>query len=57
MGYIWKKVFSKVLKEKVTKNFLRPNFVNCYNYDMNSVDRADQLRKNYELGVNLRQRK
>ena len=57
MGHMWKKVFSQVLKEKVTKNFLRPNFVNCYSYDMNSVDSADQLQKNYELGMNLRQRK
>ena len=52
-----KKIFSKQLKEKVTKKFLRPNFVNVYNYDMNSVDRADHLRKNYALGQNLRQRK
>ena len=35
------KIFSKVLKEKVTRNFLIPNFVNCYNYDMNSIDRTD----------------
>lgn len=52
-----KKIFSKTLKQKVIKKFLRPNFVNCYNYDMNSVDRADHLRKNYELGMFLRQRK
>mgnify|MGYP003340844425 CR=1 FL=1 len=52
-----KQVFSKSIKEKVTKKFLRPNFVNAYNYDMNSVDRADHLRKNYALGQNLRQRK
>lgn len=42
---VGKKVFSRSLKEKVTKKILRPNFVNSYNYDMNSVDRADHLRK------------
>ena len=52
-----KQVYSKMLKEKVTKKFLRPNFVNVYNFDMNSVDRADHLRKNYCMGEGLRQRK
>ena len=37
--------------------FLRPNFVNAYNYDMNSLDWADQLRTNYQVSVGLRQRK
>ena len=52
-----KKIFSKRLKEKVTKKFFRPKFVNVYNYDMNSVDQTDHLRKNYALGQNLRHRK
>ena len=52
-----KGVYSKFLKRKVTKQFLRPNFVNIYNFDMNSVDRADHLRKNYCFGEDLRQRK
>ena len=52
-----KQVYSKNLNQQVTKYFLRPNFVNVYNFDMNSVDRADHLRKNYCLGEGLRQRK
>ena len=41
----------------MTVSFSRPNFVNIYNFDMNSVDRADHLRKNYSMGEGLRQRK
>ena len=37
--------------------FLRPNFVDDYNYDKNLVDQADQLRTNYNVGSGLRQRK
>ena len=51
-----KEVYRKLMKCKVTKQFLRPNFVDIYNYDMNSVDKADHLRKNYCLGEGLRQR-
>jgi len=49
--------FSKVLEKKVAMPFLRPNFVDEYNMDMNSVDRADHLRTNYSVGQGLRQRK
>jgi len=52
-----KKVYSKALNKKINLEFLRPNFVDEYNYDMNSVDRADQLRTNYNVGKGLRQRK
>ena len=52
-----KRIFSKNLDKKVLLPFLRPNFVDDYNYDMNSVDRADQLRTNYNVGSGLRQRK
>ena len=52
-----KEKFSKQLEEKEAEKNLRPNFVNVYDYDMNSVDQADYLRKNYALGLNLRQRK
>jgi len=54
---VTKKVFSKNLDKKVLVPFLRPNFVDEYNYDMNSVDRADQLRTNYNVGSGLKQRK
>ena len=37
--------------------FLCPNFVNQYNHDMNSVDQADYLRKSYQMGQGLRNRK
>ena len=40
------KIFSMRLKENVTKKFLRYNFVNAYNYEVNSVDQADHLSKN-----------
>ena len=52
-----KKIYSKNLNRKVVLPFLRPNFVDEYNQDMNSVDRADQLRTNYSVGRGLRQRK
>ena len=52
-----KKVFSQNLHRKVSLPILRPNFVDQYNMDMNSVDRADQLRTNYCMGQGLRQRK
>ena len=52
-----KKVYSKLLNKKISLEFLRPNFVDKYNQDMNSVDRADQLRTNYNVGKGLRQRK
>ena len=52
-----REIYSKNLEKKVQKYFLRPNFVNAYNYDMNSVDQADQLRTNYQVGMGLRQRK
>ena len=54
---VHKKVYSKVLDKKISLKFLRPNFVDDYNQDMNSVDRADQLRTNYNVGKGLRQRK
>ena len=54
---VTKKVFSKKLQKKIQMPFLRPNFVNQYNHDMNSVDRADHLRKNYQMGQGLRNRK
>ena len=44
------------MQQKVYKFVLRTNFVDIYNYDMNSVDRADHLRTNYPLGQGLRQR-
>ena len=31
------------MKQKVTKQFLQPDFVNIYNFDMNSIDIADYL--------------
>ena len=37
--------------------FLRPNFVDKYNQDLNSVDRADQLRTIYNVRKGLRQRR
>ena len=52
-----KKVYSKQLDRKILLPFLRLNFVDEYNFDMNSVDRADQLRGNYSVGQGLRQRK
>ena len=52
-----KKIYSKNLNRKVVLPFLRPNFVDEYNQDMNSMDRADQLRTNYSVGRGLRQRK
>lgn len=52
-----REIYSKNLEKKVEKYFVRPNFVNAYNYDMNSVDQADQLRTNYQVGMGLRQRK
>lgn len=52
-----RKIYSRTMQTKVDKFFLRPNFVDIYNYDMNSVDRADHLRTNYALGQGLRQRK
>ena len=54
---VQKKVYSKALDKKINLNFLRPNFVDDYNQDMNLVDRADQLRTNYNVGKGLRQRK
>ena len=57
MEYIDKNIFSKCLDKKVSLQFLRPNFVDDYNHDMNSVDRADHLRTNYCVGHGLRQRK
>ena len=44
-----REIYSKKLEKKVEKYFLRPNFVNDYNYDMNSVDQADQLRTIYQV--------
>ena len=53
-----REIYSKNLEKKVDNLFfLRPNFVNAYNYDMNSLDWADQLRTNYQVSVGLRQRK
>ena len=37
--------------------FLRPNFVDKCNYDMNLVDCADHLRTSNNVGIGLRQRK
>ena len=51
-----KKIYSKNLNRKVVLPFLRPNFVDEYNQDMNSVDRGDQLRTNYSVERGLRQR-
>ena len=52
-----KKVYSKTLGKATDIKFLRPNFVNMYNFNMNSVDMADQLRINYEMGKNTRNHK
>ena len=52
-----KKVFSKKFGQMIKMPFLRPNFVDKYNQDMNAVDRADQLRTNYEFGLNTRNTK
>ena len=52
-----KRIYSKLENEKLTKTFLCPNFVDLYNYDMNSVDRADHLRINYNMIEGLRFRK
>ena len=54
---MWETNLQQANEKKVKKQFLRPNFVNIYNFDMNSVDRADHLMKNYCLGEGLRQRK
>ena len=48
-----KKVYSKALNKMVNAKFLRPNFVNDYNFNMNSVDQADQLRQSYQMGTGL----
>ena len=47
---ILKIVYSKKYDKKVTLQFLRQNFVDDYSNDMNSVDRADQLRTSYNVG-------
>ena len=49
-----RKIYSKTMQQKVDKFYLRPNFVDINNYDMNSVDRTDHLRTNYSLGQGLR---
>ena len=49
-----RKIYDINLEKKVDKLFLRPNFVNAYNYDMNSVSQGDQLRTNYQVGMGLR---
>ena len=48
-----KQVYSKALNKMVNAKFLRPNFVNIYNFNMNSVDQADQLRQSYQMGTGL----
>ena len=45
-----KHIYSKLENKKVTKTFLRPNFVDLYNYDMNSVVRTDHVRMSYNMG-------
>ena len=37
----------------VNAKFLRPNFVDIYNFNINSVDQADQLRQSYQMGTGL----
>ena len=44
----------KQCKEKL-KIFVLTNFVDIYNYEMNSVNRKDYLRTNYALDQGLRQ--
>mmetsp|Transcript_5063 Transcript_5063/g.5753 ORF Transcript_5063/g.5753 Transcript_5063/m.5753 type:complete len:141 (+) Transcript_5063:1612-2034(+) len=48
-----KRVYSKALNKLVNARFLCPNFINVYNSNMNSVNHADQLRQNYQMGTNL----
>ena len=49
-----KKVFSAALKKMITVNFLRLNILDEYNFNMNSVDIADQLRNYLRLDKNIR---
>ena len=57
MEHNFEKIYSKKVGKKVALSFLRPNFVDDYNNDINSVDRADQLRTSYNVGYGLTQRK
>ena len=45
MGNSWEESLHQIIERKGNLKILRLNFVNSYNHDMNSVDRADHLRK------------
>ena len=51
------KVYSKIFNKRINLEFLRLNFVDKNNQDMNSVDQADQLHTNFNVGKGLRQGK
>ena len=54
---VMKQAFSKKLKKNMKMRLLSPDFINNYNLGMNSVGRADFLRKNYQICIKLRKRK
>ncbi len=43
------------MNKKINLEFLWPNFVDKYNQDMDSFDRADQVHTNYSVWKGLRQ--
>ena len=50
-------VYDKTKRQKVPVNYYRSNIQNFYNYHMNSVDIADQLRQSYGFQHWVRNRK
>ena len=52
-----KKVYNPATAKMYPMKFIRPNFADDYNQDMDHVDITDHLAKNYQLGRNLLQRK
>ena len=52
-----KRVFNKGLHKMCNMLFLRPNFADDYNNDMDHVDITDHLGKTYQMGRCLLQRK
>ena len=45
-----KMIFNPVSSQMYPMKFLRPNFADEYNQDMDHVDITDHLGKNYQLG-------
>ncbi len=52
-----KKVYDKEAGIKILMKFLRPQITDEYNYGMNNVDQADQLRGTYRFDRWMRKRK